>query len=812
MEVKPVPKSLKRSTVTRAQFEERERQIANIRRANDRILRSRGINLGGTIGRTESQIIRGISSRNIIKQLPAASQRNVRRAFLVQSLRDGRISIDEFRQREKIINSETKKISKKQRRSRQIQSIRRARSNAAISEEKRLLELEELKRENKIKKIVETGKQNEKVGNTITSELGKTPELKRASLTRVPIERRSNNPQDELLALQQVNRPLFEKVNANAPVIAGGFKQKVPVTLKQDPNAISVIPGGKDLFSNTVVQRPSISPLLEFGPQPPSTPSKIKQPETVPTIAVVGLNSVGEPVKQQKPITVTDGIVSVENFFGLAPVKPIRDIGKAIDKELELDKHPRDRSAEGRLIIGKKGGNALESFELPSNQLLAGVAAPAANIGAHVFDLGSAILKGPQGFTSKKTSDNPLGFPVPKVQTPLQETAVSQLINTGKVDTKDTFIRGTAFGDAIILGAGVFGVRGGVGPKSPKTPVKPATSAKVAKTSSGKNVGFGPNSNIQLRAPPPKGMFADDLARINTKKFGNRKISLGTSLIKIPKENQFTSKKIGLGPGITKTPKKSGVGSGSSLFGKTGSTTKPKSNNSVDNLLGKNDRITGSGNGLQQIVKVKPQQKFKSTQVSLGKTNIKPKVNAKTKTKTIPRTTQRTRQRSRSSLLGQSQKTKTKQSQKELLAKRQNQIVSPITTTGVISGQKSNATTAQIFGRSNNFRTTRSRPFIFAPITKTATRESLPRGPAGIPRGFGGRGSKNFFFVPKRGIRKVRSSTAISTNINEKILPGQFLRVGRNAFRDLDRAQAKSDKKRRKTKSQRTSVSKALFG
>ena len=175
---------------------------------------------------------------------------------------------------------------------------------------------------------------------------------------------------------------------------------------------------------------------------------------TLPAGIGGSLSITGEK-KEKGPLpTLSKSRKGVEDFFGFESPQGVKDFTKAFDDEFELEVEPRQRSDKPRAIPGVDP----DVFSLPSNRRVAGFAAPLANFGATIFDYGSAVVGKAQGkdtFTSDKTT----GLPVPKNKTPLQETALSQLFETGKVDTKDPFIRASGFGEAASLGLGLFGVK-----------------------------------------------------------------------------------------------------------------------------------------------------------------------------------------------------------------------------------------------------------------------------------------------------------------------------------------------------------------
>lgn len=117
-------------------------------------------------------------------------------------------------------------------------------------------------------------------------------------------------------------------------------------------------------------------------------------------------------------------------------------IAKSLDDYFELKKPISERSAEGRSLgIGKKGGNLFETFELPSNQLLATYLAPFANAGAETYDTVKATIssiQGKQGFTTVEEEIPIIGLKYPKIQaierTPLQETFSEKILSGKPVD------------------------------------------------------------------------------------------------------------------------------------------------------------------------------------------------------------------------------------------------------------------------------------------------------------------------------------------------------------------------------------------
>ena len=205
----PVPPSLQRSRVTRQQFEAREAQRANIRNSNLRLLATIGVRpQAGGLQRTASDIIEG-KSNVPLSQVSASVQRQVELERLNRSLASGNLKItaDELRDIRAGIAEDAAAKAAEEREFRSFRSARKARGEAAKFEEQRLIALDQSQRQNKLSQIRATGRQNQKVLDTLET-LGATTELTRATPRR--IDRITNNESQRSFALQQVERPITE--------------------------------------------------------------------------------------------------------------------------------------------------------------------------------------------------------------------------------------------------------------------------------------------------------------------------------------------------------------------------------------------------------------------------------------------------------------------------------------------------------------------------------------------------------------------------------------------------------------------------
>jgi len=410
------------------------------------------------------------------------------------------------------------------------------------------------------------------------------------------------------------------------------------------------------------------------------------------------------------------------------------------------------------------------------NQKLVGVASPITNLGADVADYITALQKGKDGFTPHPIS----GIPEAKQVHPRTDTAFSQLLSGRKVQIDDPVIQGSIVGDVgFIAGLGATGLKGfGVKSSSPKVPTpKQSIVGEVAKQ--------GP---IQLRPGPPRNVFAQDTA-------------LGLEKELFP---------LGKGPGgFFKTDKGTKLTGNSfdGLFGKGKKTTTKKFD---EPKINKGDKLVGKG-GSQQILKTKEQS---ITKVLGGKTNVTLKNFGKIKQKTqstktdlLHKTPKRNKQHQGGGLIfefSQLQKgkttpslklgqfTKQKSGQKQGPKQLSKQAFKPVTKQQAKQTvtPKQTPKVAQAFTPIVLPQTTL--PVPFKPIPQRVT----PRFAPGIPL-FPAGGGGSFMGASRGSSFRKYTTTAISTDINQKILPGKFLKTSKSKkiFRDLDKLQAKEDKK-----------------
>lgn len=469
------------------------------------------------------------------------------------------------------------------------------------------------------------------------------------------------------------------------------------------------------------------------------------------------------------------------SMFGNNPVTNF------IDDKFELNKLPKNRSQ--------------------SNQKVAGFLAPTTNFLGDIDDLGKAISKGSKGFEQGNTNTL-LGsyFQVPKQTNPKIDTASGNLLSGKKVNLKDPIQSASVFGDIAFIGGAI--VLGG-GVKSPGS-FKGTPSGGFASQSIGLGKGPGKSFNHkssivgetakakhQLRPGPPRNVFALD------------KADGLSSALKGKKQGGFTSQTLGLGVGSVK-----GSGSINSLFGK-GGYTKPRT--FKEPKPSKGDKLIGN-KGSQQILKTKNQSITKilggQTKVTNRMFGVKTKSTKNDILHKKPKANKQHQGGTQSYFLGVVTKPKGKSG---FLAQIQKQKIG--TWQGAKQGFKQKQTPKQLFKQTPKQTFKQSpklkQPLIttqkFVPFGPTTTKLIPPTfrppvkntrifPPGGIPLfPAGGRGS--YMGQRRKSAFRKYTTTAISSDINQKILPGKFLKTSRSRkiYTQLDKLQRKEDKKTKPT-------------
>jgi hypothetical protein len=588
-------------------------------------------------------------------------------------------------------------------------------------------------------------------------------------MSRAQKRRGVPDPRTNISKQLATNKSELNQLNKALPGIEQTVKQSERAKMRGESNI------GENKKETSDIQQTKPTTQNEFSNQNKSNDTVIMGKGNVPGL-IGGIN-----LMQTK----SQGVQASNNpVLGATWVKSdnsITSIKKGLDRTFELDKPVKERS----------------NF----NQQLLGFTDPVRNFLGDVDDLRIAISKGSKGFEQGDDSTLLGGyFQVPKRVNKQADTAFNQLLSGRKVETDNPRIQGSIAGDIVFIGGlGALGFKG-----SPKGGFsKPSGGFVNTQLGLGKGpgksfnhkssvVGETAKAKIQLRQGPPRNVFAQDTA-----------LGLEKELFRLGNANGgFVN---------TKGGGKLTGNSMDSLFGK--GSTKPRT--FKEPKVNKKDKLTGN-KGSQQILKTKQTQ---VTKILGGETKVTNRMfGQKTKTTKndiLHKTPKRNKQhqgggllfesallvkpKTRSSLLSQIGKQKQiqgpKQSFKQKQTPKQSFKQPPITGLKQTPRLKQPPITTQKFVP---FGPTTIQPI--PPAFKPPVRPTRVYPPGGIPLfPAGGRGS--YIGASRKSAFRKYTTTAISSDINQKILPGKFLKTSksRRIFTQLDKLQAKEDKKTKPT-------------